>query len=72
MSWKCKKCNHQNRDDDAARCANCRENNPARNPYRSDTPEHQYLGRITCPHCNYSNASGKDRTCYKCGKALRK
>ncbi|GAA1613083.1 hypothetical protein GCM10009742_75420 [Kribbella karoonensis] len=72
MSWTCKKCRHQNTDDDAARCSQCRANNPARNRHNPNTPEHQWLGRQTCPHCGYSNASGQDKTCYKCGKALKR
>jgi hypothetical protein len=71
MSWRCSKCNHVNRDDDAAICGGCRKANPARNSRNPFTPEHSYLGRVTCPHCGYSNASGRDKTCYKCGRKLR-
>lgn len=71
MSWKCSKCSVDNKDDDAAICRGCRKPNPARDSRRPDTPEHQYLGRVTCPSCRYSNASGRETHCYKCGKKLR-
>jgi DNA-directed RNA polymerase subunit RPC12/RpoP len=71
MSWKCAKCNQVNRDDDAAICGNCRKPNPNRNRHDPSTPEASWLGRVTCPHCGYSNASGSAKTCYRCGKKLR-
>jgi len=72
MSWTCSKCRTDNRDNDAARCRSCGHTNPGRNRHNPSTPEHQWQGRVTCPHCGYSNASGADKKCYRCGKPLRK
>lgn len=69
--WKCSKCSTTNRDDDAAICSSCRKQNPARNSRDPSTPEHQYLGRVTCPSCGYSNGSGRETHCYRCKAKLR-
>lgn len=71
MTWTCSKCRHTNYDDDAAICGGCRKQNPGRNSRNPYTPDHQSQGRVTCPHCGYSNASGQDKTCYRCDKKLR-
>jgi DNA-directed RNA polymerase subunit RPC12/RpoP len=71
MSWRCTKCNHVNRDNDAAICANCGKPNPNRVGSNPFTPEHSSFGRVACPHCGYSSASGRDKTCYPAGEKLR-
>jgi hypothetical protein len=43
MSWRCAKCNHVDRDNDAAICANCGKPNPNRVGSNPFTLEHSSL-----------------------------
>lgn len=69
--WKCERCGDVNADPYLAYCANCGKKNPSMNPYRPDTPKAVSFNRMTCPGCGYSNTSGRETSCYACGKSLR-